>query len=163
MARRLFFSFHYDRDVWRANVVRNSWLTHPAREVAGFWDASLWETAKRHGDQAVKRLIDRGLQNTSVTAVLIGAQTAGRKWVLYEIEESFKRDNGLLGIYIHNIRDRSGYTDGPGLNPFDKVWVDHGLRRTYFSEVYPCYDWVLDRGYNNLGSWVEAAAKNARR
>ncbi|MDL1957599.1 MAG: TIR domain-containing protein [Candidatus Desulfofervidus auxilii] len=24
MARRVFFSFHYERDVWRANVVRNT-------------------------------------------------------------------------------------------------------------------------------------------
>ena len=46
MARRVFFSFHYERDIWRANVVRNSWVTQD-REAAGFWDASLWEEAKK--------------------------------------------------------------------------------------------------------------------
>ena len=48
MARRVFFSFHYERDIWRVNVVRNSWLTK-GREAAGFWDASLWEEAKKKG------------------------------------------------------------------------------------------------------------------
>jgi len=38
MARRVFFSFHYGRDIWRANVVRNSWLLKGDREDAGFWD-----------------------------------------------------------------------------------------------------------------------------
>ncbi len=39
MARRVFFSFHYERDVWRAGQVRNSWVTKD-REEAGFWDAA---------------------------------------------------------------------------------------------------------------------------
>lgn len=44
MARRVFFSFHYDRDIVRVSQVRNSWVTRD-REAAGFWDAaSLRET-----------------------------------------------------------------------------------------------------------------------
>lgn len=43
MARRVFFSFHYERDAWRAAQVRNSWVTKPDREAAGFWDAVAWE------------------------------------------------------------------------------------------------------------------------
>ena len=58
MARRVFFSFHYERDIWRANQVRNSWVTQPDRESAGFFDASLWEEAKRKGDAAIKKMID---------------------------------------------------------------------------------------------------------
>jgi len=38
MARRVFFSFHYERDNWRAGQARNSWVTKD-RESAGFWDA----------------------------------------------------------------------------------------------------------------------------
>lgn len=40
MARRLSFSFHYEREVWRANVVRNSSVTEE-RGAAGFFDTSL--------------------------------------------------------------------------------------------------------------------------
>lgn len=123
MARRVFFSFHYERDVWRANVVRNSWITQPDRETAGFIDAAEFEKLKRDGDLAVKRWINSQLNGTSVTAVLIGAETYERRWVRYEIIKSFDRGNGLLGIYIHNIRDRNGKIDYKGENPFKYVGV----------------------------------------
>ena len=84
MPRRVFFSFHYDRDIWRANVVRNSRAIAEAIEAvprAGtFFDASLWEEVKRRGDDAIRRAIDEGLEGTTVTAVLIGRETASRRW-----------------------------------------------------------------------------------
>jgi len=119
MARRVFFSFHYERDVWRAGQVRNSWVAKPDREAAGFWDAAEWEEVKKKGDAAIKEWIDKQLKGTSVTAVLIGAETSTRKYVGYEIEQSFNKGNGLLGIYIHNLKDTDGKTDCKGPNPFD--------------------------------------------
>lgn len=160
MARRVFFSFHYERDIWRANVVRNSWVTQD-REDAGFFDGSVWETAKTKGEAAVQALIDEALKGTSVTAVLIGAETAGRKYVNYEITESYNRGNGLLGVYIHRIEDRLGRTDTRGANPFDSIYIEQGGQKRYFSELYPTYDWVADNGYGNFGAWVEKAAKAA--
>src|SRR5881397_2946215 len=93
MARKVFFSFHYERDIWRTNVVRNSGIVE-GTAAAGFHDASLWEEAKKKGDAEVKKLIDKGLVGTSVTVVLIGAETANRKFVDYEIEQSIARGNG---------------------------------------------------------------------
>ena len=146
MARRVFFSFHYERDIWRANVVRNSWLTQD-REAAGFWDASLWEEAKKKGDAAIKRMIDSGLRNTSVTAVLIGKETAGRKYVQYEIDESIGRENGLLGVRIEKIKNKDGETDDAGRNPLPSK--------------YKMHFWNRDEGYKNFGTWVEKAAEDA--
>lgn len=163
MARRVFFSFHYERDIWRANVVRNSWVTQDDREAAGFWDASLWEEAKKRGDDAIKRMIDKALEGTSVTAVLIGAETAGREWVKYEIKKSHENGNGLLGVYIHNIKDQDENTDTKGSNPFDNFYIEENGKRTYLSAIYPTYDWVNDDGYENFGDWVEEAAKKANR
>ena len=91
----------------------------------------------------MKKLIDEALVGTTVTAVLIGAQTASRRWVNYEIEASRARGNGLLGIYIHNIKTQDERTDARGSNP-----LPAGCRT---------YDWVLDDGYTNLGRWVDAA------
>src|SRR5271169_7016882 len=90
MARKVFFSFHYERDIWRTNVVRNSGIVE-GTAAAGFHDASLWEEAKKKGDADVKKLIDNALLGTSVTVVLIGAQTSQRKFVDYEIEKSIAR------------------------------------------------------------------------
>lgn len=163
MARRVFFSFHYERDVWRANQVRNSWVTKPDREAAGFWDAAEWEKVKRQGDEAVKRWIDKQLEGTSVTVVLIGAETYTRKWVKYEIKQSCERGNGLLGVYIHKLKDKDGKTDTKGKNPFDLFYIERNGEKVYLSEIYPTYDWVDDDGYNNLGKWVEEAAKKVGR
>ena len=113
MARKVFFSFHYERDIWRTNVVRNSGIVEGS-SAAGFHDASLWEEAKKKGDADVKKLIDKGLAGTSVTVVLIGAETASRKFVDYEIEQSIACGNGLLGIYISGIKDQKGNTDTQG-------------------------------------------------
>lgn len=123
MARRVFFSFHYERDVWRANVVRKIWVTKPDREAAGFIDAAEFEEIQRQGDLAVKRWINSQLKGTSVTAVLIGAETYRRRWVRYEIIKSFDKGNGLLGIYIHKIKDKDEKTDFKGENPFEYVGV----------------------------------------
>lgn len=162
MARRVFFSFHYERDITRACVVRNSWLTQGDAD-GRFIDASLWEEAKRKGDDAIKRLIDNGLKNTSVTAVLIGAETASRRWVLYELNESVNRGNGILGVRIHGIQDLQRRTDYEGLNPLDVAtgWV--GNREVPLSSYWATYDWVAQDGYNNFAGWVELAARGAQR
>lgn len=160
MARRVFFSFHYERDIWRASQLRNSWVTKPDREAAGFWDAASWEEVKKKGEEAVKRWIDKQLEGTSITVVLIGAETADRKYVNYEIEQSYKEGNGLLGIYIHNLKDKNGYTEVKGKNPFSNFCItDQYGNKKYLSEFIKTFDWVYDDGYNNLGDWIEAAYK----
>jgi hypothetical protein len=75
--RRVFFSFHYEQDIWRATNMRNVGKVD-ATAAAGWEDASLWEEAKKKGRSEIERLIDAGLKGTSVTAVLIGSETASR-------------------------------------------------------------------------------------
>ncbi|MCX7610735.1 MAG: TIR domain-containing protein [Ignavibacterium sp.] len=159
MARRVFFSFHYERDVWRASQVRNSWVTKPDRESAGFWDAVEWEEVKKKGDEAIKKWIDKQLEGTSVTVVLIGYETAERKYVQYEIKKSWERGNGLLGIYIHNLKDSNGKTDIKGKNPFDFFIFK---RKDNIVKI-STYDWIYDNGYNKLNEWIEKAAREAGR
>jgi len=161
MARRAFFSFHYENDVWRANIVRNSWVTKPDRESAGFVDAADFEEIKKGGDAAIKRWIDKQLEGTSVTVVLIGTDTSNREYVKYELQKSYQKGNGLLGIYIHQVKDKNGNTSKKGSNQFGEIGKDASGNPVYFSIGYPCYDWVDNNGYNNLGSWIEAAAKKA--
>lgn len=146
MAHRTFFSFHYERDVWRASIVRNSDVTKT--DVDAEWiDASIWEEAKTKGEDAVKNLINSALAGTTVTAVLIGSETSSRKWIKYEIDQSVARGNGLLGIYIHNIEDSQGNKGSKGSNPLPSG--------------YSTYDWINDDGYKNLGTWVDNAYDDA--
>lgn len=148
MARRVFFSFHYDNDVWRANQVRNTNVV-AGPDVAGFFDHSEYEEAKKTGNEGIKRMILKNLKNTSVTVVLIGSETASRPWVKYEIEQSIAQDNGLLGIYIHHIKNQdqqSSFFRG------DKPTVPNGVE-------FPAYDW--DRDLDRFRREIEAAGKRS--
>jgi len=161
VARSTFFSFHYD-DIWRVNEVRNSWVT-VGGQTAGFLDRSLWEEAETKGDTAIKDLIDQGLKGTSVTAVLIGAKTARRRYVRYEIEQSIKRGNGLIGIHLAKLRDKQGKRARRGTNPLNHVFTTIDGEKVRLSEIYRTYDWVDDDGFSNLKKWVEDAAVAAGR
>jgi len=126
MAHRVLLSFHYQDVIdFRANVVRNHWLTKPDREAAGFFDASIWETAKKQGDIALKRLINSGLENTSNSCVLIGTSTYARPWVRYELLKSFKRGNHLFGVHINSIKGKDGLIKTAGPNPLKYVGVTY--------------------------------------
>jgi hypothetical protein len=119
LAKRVFFSFHYQDVIdFRANVVRNHWVTKLNKQASGFFDASLWEDAKKTSDLAIKRLINSGLENTSATCVLIGSQTYSRRWVKYEIMKSINKGNQIIGVNINGIKDKREKTKNKGPNPF---------------------------------------------
>jgi hypothetical protein len=119
MAKRVYFAFDYE-DVgdFRANVVRNHNFTEGV-EKAGYFDASIWEEAKKKDSAALKRLINGALEKTTVTAVLIGDRTYARRWVRYEILKSVERGNILLGIHINSIAGTDQKTKVLGQNPLD--------------------------------------------
>lgn len=55
MGRRVFFSFHYQDVIdFKANVVRNSWLTKNKTNRIVFYDASIWEEAQLKGKKALE-------------------------------------------------------------------------------------------------------------
>jgi hypothetical protein len=163
MARKSFFSFHYKNDVWRAMQVRNSWVTKDDKEAEGFIDAADFEKIEKEGDDAIKRWITNQLIGTSVTVVLIGTETSNRPYIKFELEKSYEKGNGMLGIYIHKQKDRDGNTSIKGSNQFGEIGKNANGQSVFFSSSYPCYDWVDDDGYNNMGKWIEEAAKKAGR
>lgn len=117
--------------------------------AAGFQDASLWEEAKKKGDASIKKLIDEGLKNTSVTVVCVGEKTSGRKFINYEIEQSIARGNGLVAIQIHHLKNSDGQIDSPGLIP---AKIKNGGYKAY---KYADSD--------SLAEWIEDAAKAAEK
>lgn len=135
--RRVFFSFHYQNDIWRVNQVRHSWrYQHEAqREAEGFYDGSIWESSQRTGPDSLKNLIREGMKNTSVTCVLVGSETFGRRWVRYEIARSVIKGNGLLAVKIHLMGDRQGYVSREGLNPLDFMGIYNAGREIRLAEL----------------------------
>lgn len=162
MARRAFFSFHYQNDVWRANQVRNSWVTQ-GKEAAGFIDSAEFEEIKAKGDTAVENWIDEQLKGTSVTVVLIGSETSTRKYVKYELQERYKKGNGFVGVHIHKLKDNDGNTSSKGETTFGAIGKDNKGENVYFNQIAKIYDYVDDYGYNKLGDWIENAVKHVGR
>jgi len=157
MARTTFFSFHYDNDIWRASQVRNSDVIDNNIDESGFIDGASWESIKRDGEDAVRDWINRQMKGCSVTVVLIGSDTYNRKWVNHEIKKSYKENMGLLGVRIHKIRDEDENRDRSGKNPLSRY--EDSKTGEDLSSIFNTYDWVNDNGRENLGDWVEEAAK----
>ena len=112
-------------------------MTKPDRDEAGFFDASIWESARRQGDAALKRLINGALENTPNTCVLIGSQTYAGPWVRYEILKSFLRGNHLFAVHINGIKSKDGSVKTLGPNPLEHVGVTfsaHGGTATLWEE-----------------------------
>lgn len=160
MARKVFYSFHYKPDNWRASQVRN------IGAIEGNTPASDndWETITKGGDAAIKKWINSQLSGRSCAIILIGANTAGRKWIKYEIEKAWNDGKGLLGIHIHNLKNSAGKKSSKGRNPFDDFTMDRDDKK--LSSIVKSYDppytkstSVYDHIKKNLATWVEDAIK----
>ena len=155
MARKTFFSFHYKPDVQRAQVVRRSHFFKDHGD-AGFYDASAFEKTKNDDPAALKRFLIKEIQGTSVICVLIGAQTASRRWVRFEILQALCDARGLVGVSIHSIANFSGETTAAGDNPFDLLGVfrkDDAVHVIERKTVRDPWTYTSDFGKQELKTW----------
>ena len=157
MKRQVFFSFHYEEDCWRVQQVKNMGVVEDSTPLLS---GNEWEEVKKSGDKAVEKWIDDNMKYRSCVVVLVGSKTAGRKWVKYEIEKAWNDGKGVVGIYIHNLKDASGEQSTKGRNPFEDFNVD-GVK---LSEIVKCYDppfitstYVYDDIKENIENLVEKA------
>ena len=147
VVRRVFHSFHYQKDAWRAAQVRYIGAIEHHKPAS----ANEWEEVKRGGDAAIERWIDRQLENRTCTIVLVGEETSRRKWVKYEINRSWEKGLGVVGIYIHGLKDRDGKTSRKGQCP-----LNLNLMKCYDppgSNSQKVYDWIS----KNLANAIEEA------
>ncbi len=123
-----------------------------------------WEQIKRGGGQAIQNWIDSQLKGRSCTIVLVGTQTAGRKWINYEIEKSWNDGKGVIGIHIHNLLDRHGQQSRMGANPFETFTMKRDDAK--LSSIVKCYNVnssdskaVYNTIKQNIASWIEEAIR----
>jgi hypothetical protein len=155
MARRTFFSFHYKEDVQRAYVVRNSQYVKEQGET-GFYDSSAFEKQKNQDPDSLKRFLRREVEGSSVVCVLVGSQTAQRRWVRFEILQALMDARGLVGIRVHKIAGWNGMASAPGHDPFDLLGVYREDNRVYLVErATNASQWAYtsDFGKQVLAKW----------
>jgi len=158
MARKAFYSFHYKPDNWRASQVRNMGVIEGNRPCSD----NDWEKITQGGDEKIKKWIAEQLHGKSCVVVLIGSNTAGRKWINHEIVNGWNDGKGVVGIYVHNLRDSNEKQSTKGSNPFSSI--KYGDSAKMLSSVVKAYDPpystsknVYDHIKTNLEYWVEEA------
>lgn len=158
MARKCFYSFHFDLDSQRASQVRNIGALEGNQPAS----PNKWEEVKRGGEASIKKWIADNMAGRTCLVVLVGEQTAHRKWVKYEIEKAWNDGLGVVGVHIHGLKNLQGDTSAKGPNPFESFT----LGNKKLSEVVKCYnpggsnskeryDWIV----RNLANAVEEAIK----
>lgn len=162
MARKVFYSFHYKNDHWRVSQVRNMGVV----EGQPLLSDNDWEEVEKGGDSAIEKWIDEQLNGKSCLVVLIGEKTSNRKWVKHEIKKAWEAKKGVVGVYIHNLKDKDSNQSSQGANPFDNVTVD-GKKLSETVKAYnPPYSTstnTYDHIKDNISSWVEEAIKCTKR
>jgi hypothetical protein len=121
-----------------------------------------WESITKGGDEKIERWILDQLDGKSCVIVLIGANTADRKWINYEIIKGWDGGKGVVGIYVHNLQNSNQEQSSKGGNPFANI----GYAKTgkMLSTIVKAYDppyssskYVYDHIKENLNAWVEEA------
>ena len=158
MPRKVFTSFHYKPDNWRASQIRNMGKIEGNTVVS----TNQWEEVTKGGDKAIEKWIDDNMSGKSCVTVFVGEKTAGRKWINYEINKAWNEKRGLVGIYIHNLKDKDEKQANKGRNPFEDITVSGNE----LSSIVKCYDPPYSTSTNvynhikeNLEDWIEEAIK----
>jgi antiphage defense system Thoeris ThsB-like protein len=154
----VFYSFHFDNDVFRVQQIRNMGVIEGNEPVS----ANEWEQLKRAGIGAVERWIDKNMKYKRCVVVLIGSETADRPWVQYEIKKAWRERRGLLGVYIHSLKCPRTGTCVKGPNPFDRFTVG-GQPMANLVEVHDPSSWdAYGDIARNMQNWVASAIASAQ-
>lgn len=161
---QVFYSFHFDNDVFRVQQIRNIGAIEGNEPV----NKNDWEAARKTPG-GIERWIDANMKYKSYVVVLIGSETFQRPWVRHEIAKGWDEGKGILGIYIHNLRDPRNANSPPhfgrclqGQNPFAQIKLKNGATLAQYA---PCFNPDPSDAYGdiakNLLSWISQAAKCA--
>ena len=157
---QVFFSFEFNKDVWRAGQVRNM---GKVSKDSTFSDND-WEEVKEKDDKSIRAWIDGQMAMRSCVVVLIGSTTSTRKWVKYEIEKAYELGKGIVGIYVHNLKDKDGKQVSKGANPFYHILTNRGERLSKyvscFESKYSSSEYVYNDIKENIEGLIEYAVNN---
>ena len=158
--RRVFYSFYYKPDVVRASQVRQIGAIEGNKSATD----NEWEKITTSGktqaerDKAIKKWIADQMENRTCTVVLVGQNTANRKWINYEIVKSWNDGMGVVGINIHGLKNFEGEVSTKGANPFDSI--NYGDTGKKLSSIVKCYNPTGSNSKDRY-AWIEEHLANA--
>lgn len=108
---RVFVSYHHKGN----QLAVADFRTKFSETLEVFTDSSIERAADSTNVNYLARVCREAITGTSVTIVMVGRQTGGRKFVDWEIMDTLEKRHGLLGILL------------PGLDSND-AWIPDRLR-----------------------------------
>jgi len=142
----------------RVQQIRNIGVIEENRPVT----PPRWEEIKLGGDAAIKEWIDERINSASCVVVLIGSETYQSKWVKYEIKKAWDEGKGLVGVYIHNLKDPRTGACSKGPDPFSFISLKNDKQLSDYITVYDpgvdAYNWIA----KNIVGLVEKGIQSKR-
>jgi hypothetical protein len=158
MARKVFYSFHYKPDCWRAATVRNIGAVEGDKPASD----NDWESVTKGGDEAIKRWISSQMSGKTCAVVLIGANTANRKWINHEIVKAWDDGLGVVGIQIHGLKNADGQISVAGSNPFEYIgYGSTGRKLSLIVKSYNPQGANSQERYDWIRQYISAAVEEA--
>lgn len=154
---QVFFSFEYIKDNWRASQVRKM----GAVSDTSTFSSNDWEEVKEKSDKVIKKWIDDQMAMRSCLVVLVGETTSTRKWINYEIKHAMSLRKGIVGVYIHGLKNKDKEQANKGLNPFKNIKTDKGLPLSNYVE---CFDSIFSSSkfvYSDIEDHMEELIEEA--
>lgn len=158
MARKVFFSFHYERDSQRVSQIRECNCISQHFTKSPFLPKSEWEAIQRTDETAVRNWIDKNMNGTSVPILCFWLETHTRPWVKYELEKAHREKGGIVAIDLSSMSTMQNQIDPIGINPLKKAY-DSSRTELFNYSNYKTYHWINNEGRNNINKWVENAAQ----
>lgn len=153
--KKVFYSFHFDNDVMRVQQIRNIGTVEDNKPVS----VNEWEQIRRGSDSSIEKWIDENMKYRNCIVVLVGEETANRKWVKYEIKKAWNDRRGLVGIYIHNLRCPRNGLGRQGQNPFGQFTINGRS----LSTIVQCYNPNSYNAYGDIKNNLERLVDEAIR
>lgn len=157
----VFLSFHYERDAQRVQQILNMGVV----SEQAIMNAQDWEAVKKNGKIAVGNWIDAQMKYKTAVVVLVGASTASREWVQYEIRKAWDDKRPLVGVRINGLKNLNGQTAVAGPNPFERIALKNGKKVSDYVKLHTPAGADSKAVYAsikaNLKAWADGAYKRS--
>jgi len=116
-----------------------------------FSDHSVERAADSDDVGYLARVCRERILGTSVTVILVGRQTGGRKFVDWEIMDTLNREHGLVGILVPGVSDEKAWLPDRLDDNIQSGYAKYYRYPTSASEVYS----IIDEAYQKPANLID--------
>jgi hypothetical protein len=152
--RRVFVGYHHHGD----QQAYQRFVGDYSDDLEVFSDHSVERAADSDDVEYLARVCRDRIKGTSVTVILVGRQTGGRKFVDWEIMDTLDRDHGLVGILAPGVSDEQAWLPDRLQDNLTSGYAKYYRYPTSAGEVYS----IIDEAYQAPASLINNSRAKRR-